>query len=219
MNSSTGSRVASVAVALAGTWATAQADIITVSLTPTVAVDHLRILSQQQVTNESTTVLQNASLSADFGAVAAGATATATVMTNFDAVAYADARVGLVGSAGTGLLVGTGTLASGTTFASNYGSTVPEEDITQTQAFGAVGSGDGTLLSRLFTKDDDAKSILLTRADLNGKTGNLILYDAATGMGASAGTWTVKVQAVPEPGTLAALGIGAFAALRRRRRR
>ncbi len=219
MSNSTGSKVASVALALAGTWATAQADVITVDLRPTVDIESFHVFSQQQVTNASTTVLQNQALSADFGPVAAGATATATVNVNFEALAYQDARVGLVGSQGTSLLVGTGTLASGTDFATNYGSTVPEEDITQTQAFNAVGSGDVPTLNRLFPKDDDAKSILLTRADLNGKTGNLILFDAATGMGANAGTWGVKVQAVPEPGTLAALSVGALAALRRRRRR
>lgn len=218
MSNSTGSKVASVAFALVGTWATAQADILTVELHPTIDIDHLRVFSQQQVTNASTTVLQNQALSADFGMVAAGTTATELVTTNFDAVPYADARVGLVGSSGTSLLVGTGNLTAGTTFASNYGSTVPEDDITQDQAFNALGSGDATMLSRLFTKDDDNKSILLTRNDLNGKTGNLILFDAASGMGTDAGTWTVKVQAVPEPGTLAALSIGALAVLRRRRR-
>lgn len=218
MSCSTGSKVASVAIALVGTWATAQADVVTVSLTPSIALDHLRIFSEQQVTNDSTTVLQNQALSADFGAVGAGSTATFSVNTSFEALTNQDARVGLLGTSGQNLLVGTGNMAAGDTFFNNYGSSVPEDDVAQADAYSAVGTGDLTAPSKMFTKDDDNKSVLITQNDVNGKTGNLLVYDAVTGTSVSAGNWTVKVQAVPEPGTLAALGLGAFAAMRRRKR-
>ncbi|RYG34497.1 PEP-CTERM sorting domain-containing protein [bacterium] len=228
MTSSSAKSVA-VAAALVGTWSTAQADVITSTLTPTLNVDNVHFFNEaydQTLEGSSPLVDGSTYFSDNLGSIAANGSLVDSNTTEFyneNTSTFA----GGFGTSGSSIVASTvgfnqetvnAYLATGSNFEDLYAA-ITNSQIGPIVAF-AGGQGDinangfdladlgGTYLEPGDSASSSASLYVFT------KTGETISYlDAGTAF------YSVSPEAVPEPASMAALGFGALALIRRRRRK
>ena len=215
-------KLALLPLALTATWATAQADDFKVSVTPTQSLDHLYLFTERQTTPPSipmpgSPTVGSQAITADLGPLVAGSTYSTTISTSYGTSAGfplggGDAlEIGVLGVAGDGQLVlssqATGgayrTLFTGATQADAKAGATSGSLATATSLFPAGST------NALYGQRDAYEGAVLPASV------NLLAFDAS---GASRSIGTASIQAVPEPASWAALGFGALAMARRRRK-
>lgn len=205
-------KVGAVAIVLVSTWSAAQADDFKVVVTPTSSLDNLQIFTQRKPGN-LTSPPDTQALSANLGSVAANGTLTTTVSTSYGTSPAAGndfADFSVVATSGSlGVIVGGSSFNS--TF--NYNDSFPA--ISQSAAFTAIVNGDLTNVSKLYNQGRQYGNDVFASRDNGVQTGTLFAFDA-NGAQSRIGTYTVSP--VPEPASMIALGLGAAAMLRRRKR-
>ena len=229
MNSSS-AKAALVPLVLAATWATAQANDYRVTVTPNagVTLGDVHVYSAVTTTtgadetfsptsNPGTTTQGEMSL-ASLGSVSGGSTVSTVVSTSYGtstdfSTNGSQASFGLLATSGD--LAVLGAAASTGSYAGSFGSTGKTLD----QAIAGTRAGDLGLASALYPVNSSNTLFGSNTAGMT-TTGSFYRFDAS-GNASLAGTWSVStqtVQATPEPASMAALGAGALALLRRRRK-
>ena len=205
-------KAGAVACALVATWSTAYADDFKVDVRPTVGIDNVQIFTQRLPGN-LISPKDTPALTANLGSISAGGTLSTIVSTSYGTSPqpgndFADFSV--VATNGTqGVIVG------GATGNSNFNYNDSFPGISQPSAYTAISNGDLTNVLKLYNQGRQFGNDVFASRDNGIQTGTLYFFDA-TGTQNRIGTYTVTP--VPEPATLAALGLGAAAMLRRRKR-
>ncbi len=211
---STEAKLGTVALALVSTWSVAQADDFQVVVNPTTAIDNLHIFTQRIPGQPLGSAADTQALSANLGTVAANGTLTTTVSTSYGTSPtgtndFADFSV-VATNGNLGVVVGG---ANGnSTF--NYNDSFPA--ISQGAAFSAIAAGDLVNVKKLYNQGRQYGNDVFASRDNGVQTGTLFFFDA-NGTQNRIGTYTVTP--VPEPATMAVLGLGVAAMVRRRRQR
>ncbi|RYF48247.1 MAG: PEP-CTERM sorting domain-containing protein [Cytophagaceae bacterium] len=221
-----------VAATLVGTWGVAEADTLTSTLNPTLAVDNVHFFSEAYDSSygegPSPAIEGSAYLSENLGSVAANefVVDTNTIAYNSSTSTFAGAfgtsEGSIVMSAGNFAEDGFGNyivnsyLANGTNFEDLYAA-ITESQIGPILDF-AGGQGEGNPNGIILT---DLGSGPLEPGQYNSYNAGLFVFTKTEGVVsyAGAGGANYTVNAVPEPASMAALGFGALALIRRRRRK
>jgi hypothetical protein len=208
-------KLGAVAVALISTWTTAQADDFKVTIQSSSDLSNLQIY-----TDRLPGVVQpkdTPTLTANLGSLAAGGTYTTTVSTSYGtSVAgsnsgnLADFSV-LATTATAGIVVGGANTTSNVDYNFHFGS----RGLNQGTIRSAIVGNSLTGVRPLFTAGGQFDNRLYASQENGTVTGTLFNFDA-NGAQTRIGTYTVAP--VPEPASMAALGLGIAAMLRRRKR-
>lgn len=227
-----------VPLVLTATWATAQADAtLTTTVTPTAAmgtVDHVRIFSEDYTPSGSPLlgspgayIPGSATLSSDFGSIVPASSATGSTTVSY--AAGTSAFAGFVGTIGTDSILLTSSTSIPTAAASYLSTGTNFSDV-----FASIVSGNVSPLASLYANQDYSSSgnngLQLANFDPGSAStqtlSGYILTRASNGtvtsstQFASVGTLTIApiTNPTPEPASMAALGVGAVALIRRRRK-
>ena len=207
-------KIGAVALTLAATWATAQADDFNVSIaTTSTALSNVRVYTQRIPGLPASQTPDNKALTASLGSIAANGTLNAVVSTSYGTSPAAGndfADFSVVATNGAlGVIVGGA--SSNSTF--NYADSFPA--ISQSDAFAAISAGSLANVSRLYNQGRNYGNDVFASRDNSVQTGTRFFFDASCNQN-RIGTYTVSP--VPEPATMAVLGLGAVGLMRRRRR-
>ncbi|RYG37475.1 PEP-CTERM sorting domain-containing protein [bacterium] len=236
-------RAIAVASTLVGTWAVANANPVTVDYTTTLQIDNTQVFTESYSQGTSAPgdlvpqpgpyVTDSATIAGTYGTLGAASTGAF----DFDITDYNDGTstyAGIVGTSGDTLVFGLSNVDA--TLAEAYLESASGEGQVFDDVSAAILSGDAGRLHELYAMtpffgegiSDLRSSNGFNLTNLDGFSPELGTYsfsfysfsregsEVSTTSGIGGGTYTVN--AVPEPASMAALGFGALALLRRRRK-
>ena len=213
-------KVGAVAVALTATWGTAHADDFQVKVMPMSDISNVAIATHK-IPGDLSSNREPYTLSASLANLAAGSTYTTLISTSYSTATFSNDGTSLPGNnnqadfsvvattPGGGVVVGStgkGTFSfSDQTGGQNQASIRAGIVANSLNGVKPIFLNSGGFANNLFSSKDDKRL----------QFGTLYAYD---GNGAVSTLGTYSVTPVPEPATFAALGLGALAMLRRRKR-
>lgn len=212
-------KAALVPLVLAATWATAQADNFIVSVTPTTDLSHLYLFTEKETGAATSYSTSEQAVTSELGPLLAGSTYNTMISTSYGtSVPITGTGVqtdfAFLGTTSTGLLALTTTDSNNTSYSTKFGAT----GVSLSNALAGATSGDLATASSLYPASS-SNSVKGTSDLWSSFSGSLKAYDSL-GNEMSIGTVNVTytTQPVPEPASMAALGVGALALIRRRRK-
>ncbi|RYG49317.1 PEP-CTERM sorting domain-containing protein [bacterium] len=240
-------KAVAVAAALVGTWAVADAAPVTVNYDTTIQIDNVRVYSESYAEGASAEYdiiappgeFLGSAVTADQGTIQANAAGSFEIDAAYNS--GSSTYGGIVGTSSGSIVLGLSSLDAPT--AEAYLEAATTEGYVFDDVYSAILSGDATRLRSLYgltptyipgsgpfpgyTDLTSPNGFMLAdfdgaTLDATSDTYNLYSFtrtgDSVTASG-TLGSGNFAVNAVPEPASMAALGFGALALLRRRRRK